>query len=250
MSYWPVVKKVVRDADIVLFILDARMPEISMNEELQTMIEKYGKDLLYVFNKADLLDKDHYFELKRKYPEALLVSGVKNLGMSNLKKKIQILAARKKLKDPQIGVVGYPNVGKSAIINALAHSAKARVSSIAGTTRNIQWIRAGSLRILDSPGVIPMEDKESKLGLLSAKNPDKLRNPEKVAMEIIAHFLKENKRALEKFYDILIDNEEDLYGIIMEIGKKRKLLVKGGEVDENRTYRQIITDWHKGRLKI
>ncbi len=248
MSFWPLVKKVIREADIVLVILDARMPELSMNKELEKMIRKYSKAFVYVFNKCDLITKDAFFDLKRKYPEGFFVSGIKSLGISNLKKNLLIMAKKLGIKEPQIGVVGYPNIGKSAIINALAHSAKAKVSNMAGTTRNIQWIKAGGLRILDSPGVIPMEDRESKLGLLSAKNPEKLKNPERVALEIIDNFIKRNKNALEEFYKTKVS--DDPYDAIIEIGKKRGLLVRGGRVDENRTYRQIIQDWNKGRLKI
>ena len=110
----------------------------------------------------------------------------------------------------KIGVVGYPNVGKSAIINVLARRARAPVSQKAGTTRGIQWIKVGGLLILDSPGVIPFYDGELDLGVMGAKNPEKIKDIEKIAWEIIKMFIEYDKSILENTYGIIIndDNKE------------------------------------------
>ncbi len=250
MGYWPIVNKVLMDADIILLILDARMPELSRNKELEEKVERYKKQIVYVFNKIDLISKESLNKLKKQFPDAFFVSGSKNIAIKGLKVNLYILGKKMKLSEPRVGVVGYPNVGKSAIINALAHRAKAKVSVMAGTTKGIQFIKAGNLRILDSPGVVPFEDNEVKLGVLGAKNPEKIKNLDKVAFAIIKNFVEVNKEALERFYGIKIENGEDEYEIILKIGRKKYFLIKGGRVDEHRTVLQIIKDWQRGRLKI
>ena len=130
----------------------------------------------------------------------------------------------------------------------MAKREKAKVSKRAGTTRGIQWIKAGSLLVLDSPGVIPFEDKEISLGVLGAKDPEKLRNVERAAFEIIKIFLDYNRKSLEDLYGIKIEGN-DYSSIFEEIGRKKGFLLKGGIVDERRVAFLILKDWHKGKLR-
>ncbi|PXY71236.1 hypothetical protein CXX78_00415 [Candidatus Parvarchaeota archaeon] len=247
MGYWPIVEKVIAESDFVLVVLDARMPEISENKGVFKMLKKHRKESFRIFTKIDLASEEVINKLRKEHPKAFFVSGIKNLGISNLKRSLLIEAKRKKISYPLIGIVGYPNVGKSAIINALSKRQKAKISRVAGTTKGIQWIKAGSLKIMDSPGIVPIEDNELKLGILGAKNPEKLKNLEKVSIGIIKIFIKNNSEKLENFYGVKI-NGKDAYEIFQEIGKSRKFLIKGGEIDENRTSLQIIRDWQSGKL--
>jgi len=250
MGFWPVVKKVIRESDVILEVMDARMPGLSRNEEAERLIKFYKKPLILVFTKSDLISKSYLDYLRKKYKRGVFVSGTKNLGMRVLKERILIEAKRLGILEPGVGIIGYPNTGKSAIINALAKRAKTRVSNRAGTTRGIQWVRAGSLKILDSPGVIPWEDEESVLGILGAKNPEKLKNPESVAFRIIRLFLDNGKNKLESYYEFEVKEGMDDYDILLAIGRARGFLVKGNKVDENRTIYQIIRDWRDGKLRI
>ncbi len=246
MGYWPVVKRVVKDSDILLLIADARLPELSVNKELEEMISKYRKKEVLVFTKRDLVSEKYLNFAMEKYKGALFVSGTQNIGIAKLKEHLMIMAKRMGIKEPKIGIVGYPNVGKSAIINALAKRASAKVTAKAGTTKGIQWIRAGGLMILDSPGVVPFDDKEAVLGVLGAKNPEKLRNAERVGLEIIKMFFNYDKKVLEDLYGIEIMDSDNA---LEEIGKKKGLLLKGGVVDVQRAAMQVLRDWQKGRLK-
>jgi len=248
MGFWTIVNKVIGESDIVVFVLDARMPEMSWNDEIDRIITRKKKILVVVFNKIDLISAEELNRLKIKHKGAFFVSGINNIGLKDLKTGLLIQGKRMGLFLPRIGVVGYPNVGKSAIINALAHRSRAKVSAKSGTTRGVQYIKVGDLKILDSPGVVPYEDKEVKLGLLAAKNPEKLRNPEKVAVNVISLFLEQNVEALEKFYNIKVS--EDPYDIFTDIGKKRGFLAKGGVVDERRTAITIVRDWQRGKIKL
>jgi ribosome biogenesis GTPase A len=251
MTYWEIVKKIVMKADVIIMVMDARMPDLSRNEQLESMVARMNKKLLLAFNKIDLVSEEYLKFLRKRHQHAFFVSGPRNLGINKLRRAIMIAAKREGIENPKVGVVGYPNVGKSAIINALAHRSKALMSSIAGTTKGVQIIKAGSLHVLDSPGVFPYGDDEIKLGILAAKNPDRVKNPELLACEIIKMFLSTKWRGLEDFYGIRVDEEEpDAYEIMLEIGKTRKFLLKGGVIDERRTALQIIRDWQDGRLRI
>jgi len=250
MNYWTIVKNIVRKADAIVVVMDARMPELSRNEGLESMALKMGRKLFLAFNKIDLVSKEHLAFLKKRYQHAFFISGTKNIGISRLRTAILIAAKREGIENPKVGVVGYPNVGKSAIINALARRSKALMSPIAGTTRGVQIINAGNLHILDSPGVFPYDDDEIKLGVLAARNPDSLKHPERVACEIIKIFLVSNKKALRDFYGFEIEEGLDAYEIMLRIGQARKFLLKGGITDEHRTSMQIIRDWQKGKMRI
>ena len=251
MTFWEIVKGIVRKADAVVEVLDARMPELSRNEDLEILVAKSNKKLFLALNKIDLVSKEHFAFLKKRYQHAFFVSGTQNTGISNLRTAIMIAAKRDGIENPKVGVVGYPNVGKSAIINALAHRSKALMSAVAGTTRGVQIIRAGNLHILDSPGVFPYGDDEIKLGILAAKNPEQIKHLELLACEIISMFLKSNWKALEDFYKVKIDEEDpDSYEIMLQIGQQRKFILKGGDADERRTALQIVRDWQTGKLKI
>lgn len=248
MTFWATANKVLGEADIILLILDARMPGLSMNREIKDKVEGMGKKIVYVYNKIDLISKEQLDFLRQNNPDAFFVSGIGNVGISKLKISLQIIGKRIGRENPKVGLVGYPNVGKSAIINAMAKRARAAVSSVAGTTKGIQWIKAGGLSVLDSPGVIPFEDRNMKLGILGAKNPEKLKNPIKVAYEIIDMFLNENRKGFEEHYKIKFSEDKD--EVLLEIGKKKGYLMRGGIVDEKKTALSIIHDWQKGKLRL
>ena len=145
--------------------------------------------------------------------------------------------------------VGYPNVGKSSVINALVKRARTKVSSIAGTTKGVQWVSTPSFKILDSPGVIPFDERdEALIAFLGAKNPEKLKQPERAAIRFIGLLKKQYPKLLENFYGI--PEEKDENDIFMDIGKKKHFLVKGGEIDMRRTALGIIRDWQLGKIFI
>jgi ribosome biogenesis GTPase A len=250
MSFWPVVKRVIKDADIVVEVLDARVPNESLNEEIERFVRKEEKVLVRAFTKIDLVSRERIIELRKKFPDCYLVSGVKNIGISKLKTGLLIIGKSLGKTEPIVGIVGYPNMGKSAIINALCKRGKTKVSRMAGTTKNIQWVKAGSLRILDSPGVVPMDDKEIRLGVIGSKNPEKLKNPERAVFEIIKLFMNNGKKhRLEEYYGIEIGYHENVDVILEKIAIAKKLLRKGGIIDEHRAIFMFLKDWQAGNLR-
>ncbi len=247
MGFWPIVLNVLRNSDVVLLLVDARMPEITRNSEIIEKVEGMkGKRLVIVFNKSDLIGRKEIEKLKKEYPNAFFVSATKKIGANKLKSTLDNMADNWNRPSLRIGLVGYPNIGKSTLINLLAPAAKAKVSSVAGTTKKTQWVRNGNLRIMDSPGVIPFGDRKVQIGMTASKDPHRIKNPERVAIRIIEFLMKRNDGILKKMYNA---EGEDAYEVFEDIGRKKGFLIKGGEVDENRISIKIIDDWQKGKIK-
>ncbi|MBS3100378.1 50S ribosome-binding GTPase [Candidatus Pacearchaeota archaeon] len=248
--YWEVIKGIIRESDILLEVCDARMPELSRNEEIEKLAKSSKKQLVIILNKSDLVNFNqlmiHIKTLSKEFP-VFALSGKSREGITRLRN--YLFAKAKKVEKLRIGVLGYPNTGKSSVINAISRRGTAKVSSRAGTTRGQQWINAGdNMLIIDSPGVIPLrKEDELRYSLIASKNPEKIAELELVASEIIKLF--GDKTPIQILYEIKLqsDNPEE---IILEIGKKKGFLKKGGEVDENKTSIQIIRDWQNGRLRM
>lgn len=273
--YWDLIKRIIQESDIVLEILDARLVELSRNEEVEKLVSEVGRPIIFVVNKTDLADKNKvkeqiqplmekgevvYISAKDKSSFKILLYAIKKVFKEHGKRKIPErnkfsakLKHREAKADIVVGVLGYPNVGKSSIINLLCHRKKAPVSRKPGTTHGIHWIRATpEIKLIDSPGVIPLShEDEIRYGLIGARGEETLRHPDIVAYAVIKLFLEKNKNKLEKFYDIKIEDEnEDAYDVILQIARRRNFLIKGGQLDENRTCSLILRDWQDGRLRL
>jgi ribosome biogenesis GTPase A len=251
--FWGIVDKVIFESDILLEVVDARMPNLTRNKKVENMIRRKRKFLILVINKSDLITRDMRMSFSRNIglKEAVFVSCKERTGIFALKEAIFRLAEKRRHSNYiKVGVIGYPNTGKSSVINVLSGFKEvAKTSPSAGFTTGVQWIRGkGELMFLDTPGVIPPEEKdEAEQAMMSIIDPDKLKNPELAAVKIIQLFLDYNKKILEKFYDVKIETD-DTFEILLEIGKRKNLLRKGGEVDEARTALTIVRDWQRGNL--
>jgi len=270
--HWDLVKRIISESDLVLEILDARLVELSRNEEVERLIKEIGRPMIFVINKSDLVSieklKEQTNELKKentvvfistkhKGNGKILLSMIKKVFNKYGKREIKIrdeFAPKPKYREARadivVGVLGYPNVGKSSIINMLAHKKKVMVSKKSGTTHGIHWININQeIKLIDSPGVIPLQkEDEIRYGLIGAKDNEALKNPGLVAYAIIKLFLEKNKKAFEKFYNIEMSGScED---IVNKIAEKKSFLLKGGIFDENRTFALIVRDWQEGRLRL
>ena len=107
-QFWKHVNRVLREAEIIIEVLDARMIDDTRNFELEEKIEKLGKKILYVVNKSDLVNKKDVEKTKRILKPSVFISSKDHLGTTILKKKILELS---KGKGVTVGIVGYPNVG-------------------------------------------------------------------------------------------------------------------------------------------
>ena len=240
-GFWIMAKKIVRDADIVLEVLDARFPHITRITRLEKMAK--GK-LILVINKADIVSKKTLDKIKAEFKNSkyVLVSSKNSRNMGELIKLIK--------NKGKVAVIGYPNTGKSTLINKLSLGGKAKTSSESGYTKGKQLIAGKEgIMLMDTPGIVPFEDRDVvRLGLVSGISPSKLEDPDLVATKLIYIFKRNNSLGFEKYYGV--DMSLDPYKILLEIGKKRHMLLKKGEIDERRAAILVLEDWHKGKIKL
>ncbi|MFH0874857.1 MAG: GTPase [archaeon] len=240
-NYWKLVNEIIRDADILLLVIDSRYPEETRNLEIERKIQQSDKKLIYVFNKCDLVGNDISKEMQKKYPNSVFVSSKKRLGGTILFKKILQLSEGKPCN---VGVLGYPNVGKSSVVNLIRGKESAGVSSQSGFTKGKQLIRArNKIRLMDTPGVLPFGEKDRlKQLIIGAINPQGLKNPELDIMKIIEAF----PEMFEKYLGVKYSG--DAFAYIEEVAIKKNILRKGGEPDTDRLSRQLLYDWQRGKL--
>ncbi len=202
-----------------------------------------------VIKKADILLEKTKSRLSKIAP-TVFVSSKERFGTTMLRHMI-LETAGIKWRDILVGSLGYPNTGKSSVINGVAGRHLAGTSSISGYTKGVQLIDGGSrIMFLDTPGVIPFGEKDEYIqGILSVKDATHLHDPIGVAMKIIDKLCAENKTALESFYHVTIEGQ-DSYDALLLIGRQSNCLKKKGEVDDTRAAVKIINDWQKGLLMI
>ncbi len=249
-NFWRLVNDVIDKADILLIILDARLVDETRNLELEQKITAKGKPFILVLNKCDLTSKEYLDkkkkELIKKELNAVFISSLQHLGTTMLRDKI--FAAAKKKKDQRItvGVVGYPNTGKSSVINALKGQKSAPASSQSGFTKAIQLVKADNrIYLIDTPGVIPFEEKdEIKHALMGAVDATKVKDPDVIAMKLIE--ILDGK--VESHYGIETQSDSEL--TLEKIAQKLNKLKKGNELDLELTSRIIIQDWQRGKIKL
>jgi len=239
-----VVDNVIKKSDVVLEILDARFIEETRNHLIEQRAKKMGKILIHVINKCDYVDKKHLDNVKKNFEHCVFVSAKDYFGLNLLKEKIMILASKKKIHMPIVGVIGYPNVGKSSLINAMKGEYSARTSSEAGYTKGKQYLRVGkNILMIDTPGVISKHGKNDDLVLVGAKNPHMIKDPDMAVIKLI----EENPGRIEKKYGV--EAKEDKEEIIKDIARKFNLIKKGNLPDIERTSMKILQDWINGRIK-
>ena len=234
-------KKIVKDADIVLEVLDARFP----NATRITRLEKMAKEkLILVINKADLVSQKTLDKIRVEFKNSKYVL-VSSKNSENIGELIKLIKNKGK-----VAVIGYPNTGKSTLINKLSSGGKAKTSSESGYTKGKQLISGkNGIMLMDTPGIVPFEDRdEIRLGLVSGISPSKLKDPDLVATKLIYIFKKNNSLEFGKYYGV--DMSLDSYSILLEIGKKRHMLLKKGEIDERRAAVSVLEDWHNGKIKL
>jgi len=249
------VREIIEKSEIILEILDARAIEKTRNLEIEKLIEKAGKKLILVLNKADLIDIAEFKKNKdvSNLEPYVLYSVKSKLGKERLKNLIKIEAKKIKIPFPitRVGIIGYPNTGKSSLINSLVGGKKVSTSSERGHTKAIHKIRfTKSIVLLDTPGVIPDEDnpKANVIDLkkhvqLNVITYDKVKDPDFIVHEL----MKKHKGTLQEYYKIKTEDTEEFLEIL---GKRLNFLKKGGKIDTDRTARAIIKAVQEGKIKI
>ncbi len=248
-GFWTIVEDIIRQSDVILEVLDARLPELTRIRKIEKYASFYKRPVIFIINKSDLVSKTTLEKNIRGYHSSntVIISAKKLKGIRGLIKKIK---SKTKIENAKVAVIGYPNTGKSLLINKLSRGSKVRTSSESGFTRGLQLISGkNNLRLFDTPGIVPFHGRdEVRLGLVSGISPSKLENPDLVATKLIYLFKKNNSLEFGKYYGV--DMSLDSYSILLEIGKKRHMLLKKGEIDERRAAVSVLEDWHKGKIKL
>jgi len=257
-KYPSIADKIIENSDIILEVLDARFVDETRNEEFEDKVMGKEKILIYVFNKADLVRKSSLRKFNYLNP-SIFVSSTERKGireLRNLIKKLSKKISKSVEKDSSgkivVGIIGYPNVGKSSLINVLIGKSSAGTSSQSGFTKALQKLKlSDEIVLLDSPGVIPEKEystsdrkKIAQHAKLGARDFSKVKDPEMVVFEIMKDYLE----VIENFYGI--DAGGDIEILIEKLGRKKGFMKKGGEVNEDKTARLILKDWQLGKIKI
>ena len=247
-----IVREVVKISDVVLEILDSRYINETRIPELEEEIRLAGKKLIYVINKSDMLDTRTIDpEMLKNLRPHVFVSSKERRGKIQLLRtiKIEIKNMDVKFQRKHVGVIGYPNTGKSSLINYLSGRKSARTSAEANYTRGMQRIKlAKDLLLLDTPGIVPPTEDNLlhrsiiKKAEMSIESYSQTKDPELA----VANLLKKHKEIIERFYGIKIENYEDL---AEKLGRKMNYLIKGGKVDYDKILRKILKDWQEGKIR-
>lgn len=244
--------------DVVVVLLDARIPKSSMNPKLLDLIS--NKPILYILNKADLADQHQ----TQSFIQSFIKKGMHAIHVSSLDSRMpaKVIKAldhmmaplqekrnQKGLKDKiyKVLISGIPNVGKSTFINALTKKKVTKTGNTPGVTKQLQWIRIHpKIELLDSPGVLwpKFEDDIVALNLaLTGAIKDKILPLDEVVFYGLEYLIKTYPEALKERYDITSIDDA-----LFQIATKRGALLKGGHIDEDRVYHLFLTDLRSNKL--
>jgi ribosome biogenesis GTPase A len=235
-----ILNKIKMECDLIIRVADARNPKTLFSFPTT-------KKTLIVFNKMDLITPEEIEKLKKKYKNAIFTSTRSRKGKGNLLHKM-IAFANMEDRLIRVGVVGYPNVGKSSIINMMRGTRSAKVSATPGETRGVQWLKIkNNIMMYDTPGVITVKHSQKELVKTFSIVPQNVTDPEGAAFEIIKNIIKKKgKESLEDKYKIKIKDEKDYEEIIGLVAKRNGMLLKNNELDRLRASKKIILDFQKG----
>ena len=263
-----------RIVDIVIELLDARIPIARQNPKIANKIK--NKKKLVVLNKADLADEKtnqkwvNYFE-NQEIP-AVLVDSNSGKGIDKFIKKIEEVMQEMlegQASKGRIGrkiramILGIPNVGKSSFINRISKRTTAEVGNKPGVTKQKQWIRINEkIELLDTPGVLwpkfESEDVALKLAFTGTIKETVLQKTE-IAYQLVKFLLENYRERLAQRYGLnleyiqtTLEQEQpenfNIYEIMLEIGKKRGCIISGGNIDEEKTAKIILDEYKNGKF--
>lgn len=251
--------------DVVVEILDARIPISSHNPELDGIIR--NKKRIIILNKSDLSEEkenqrwiEHF---KNKNIKAVIVDSNSGKGIEQSIKAIKEIMSdelQKQIIKGKIGktirimIVGIPNVGKSSYINRATKKVSAKVANRPGVTVQKQWIKLDKqIEMLDTPGVLwpKFESEEIALNLaFTGTIKDDIIEKTEIAYQLLKYLLvgyKNNIIERYKLQNVNID-ELDIVELMETIGQKRGAIVSGGRVDLEKVSRILLDDFRTGKL--
>lgn len=263
-------KRLIRESlslvDIVIEILDARIPYASHNPDIERIAE--SKPKLILLNKASLADpeinarwREHF---KKKGIETLFTDCNTGEGLSDIMPKISSILAEKLARYSERGmlgrslkalVVGIPNSGKSTFINRMAGSSKAKAENRPGVTTDKQWVTTKhGIDLLDTPGVLWPKFEDKLVGenlAITGAIKDMILDQEEIACLLISRLRRIAPEALSSRYKLTEDElDSDLldYDILEAIGRHRGFLAARGEINTERAAITLIEEFRSAKI--
>lgn len=248
--------------DAVAEVVDARIPISSRNPEIGELIG--GKPHIILLNKCDMADKaitDRWIEYyKKQNITAIPLDCKSGKGIGQFKSAVKTVLADKLLyykskgmvgKPLRVMVVGIPNVGKSTFINKIAGKTRAKAENRPGVTRGNQWFTIDKeLELLDTPGVLWPKFEDKTVGehlAFTGAIKDRILDTELLAMRLLEILSVSYKDMLVNRYGDL-DFECDSYDLLCQIGKKRGMVIRGGDVDTERAANMLLEEYRNCKI--
>ena len=270
-------KQIIEDLkliDIVVEILDARIPIASQNPDVKEYTK--GKRKIMVLNKSDLADEKEtkkwikYFN--KQGVSAVITDANAGKGINDVITEIKRISREnqeKYINKGRIGksvrvlILGIPNVGKSSFINRITKKSTAKVGNKPGVTRQKQWIRlAEGIELMDTPGVLwpKFESNEiaNNLAFTGTIKDDILEKVE-IAYELLKYLIenyeeniieryKLDKQEIDSIMEKDIEENDKIYTIMQIIAKKRGAILSGGRIDDEKISGIILDEFRSGKL--
>lgn len=261
--------------DLVIELLDARIPISSQNPETKKLIA--DKKRIVILNKSDLADEKENIKWVNKFESqnipAILCNSNTGEGIQKITSRIEKLMEEEKQKAEAKGrigkiirvmIIGVPNVGKSSLINRMAQKTSAQVGNKPGVTRQKQWIRlSNNIELLDTPGVLWPRVDNQKVALNLAYTgtiKNEVLEDQDVAYNLLKYLIEEYRQNViqryalrEDIIDAILHNKEleeneQIVEIMNYIGEKRGAIAKGNSIDLEKVSRIILDDFRSGNL--
>lgn len=258
-------KECLSEVDIILELIDARIPYSSKNPEIEAMIG--DKPKLTVMTKASLADPDiskrWIDKFEKEGRRAVLIDSATGSGIDALSAAVKDILSEKIERYKQKGmngrrlkamIVGIPNVGKSSLINRIAGSKKAKVEDRPGVTLTKQWVpTAIGFDLLDMPGVLWPKFEDERVGenlAMTGAIRDQILDTEEIAMLLCKRLMDISPEKFLSRYKLQREEAEglDSYDLFELVGKKRGFLVSGGEINHSRTAEMLLDEFRGARI--
>ena len=256
------VKNNLKLVDVVVELLDARIPFSSRNPDIDRFVG--DKPRVVVLNKSDISDPnklnqwvDYY---KKRGIKAIPVDTLKGKGINKIieecknetKEKMEALVKKGRIERPiRIMIVGIPNVGKSSLINKLTGRKSTQTGDKPGVTKGKQWVKLkGNLELLDTPGILwpKFEDEEVALKLAFCRAiKDEVLDVDTLGLRLIEKLMEIEPEKLKERYKLNELGETPLETMEM-IGVKRGLILRRNELDYTRIATTVLKEFRDGKI--
>ncbi len=256
------IKEILPLIDAVAEVVDARIPVSSRNPELKSLIG--DKPLIILLNKCDMADPKATEEWINYYKSQGIsaiatdcktgkgINLFKDTVKTALADKLRYYAEKGMVGKPlRVMVVGIPNIGKSTFINRIAGNNKAKAENRPGVTRGNQWFTIDKqLELLDTPGVLWPKFEDNTVGehlAFTGAVKDNILDTELLGMRLAELLAKTAPDKLTARYGEL-QLRGDGYDLLCEVGKKRGMLIRGGETDTERAANMLLEEYRNCKI--